>query len=89
MGIVLTSKLGGVVPDEPRLFASSAEPLSINYNESLETRGQVHGMEDGLPAVIFFKPWSSYVVFLQVWIQPSDAKNCRWAIIRIPIDSYY
>ena len=47
MGIVLTSKLVGVVPDEPRPFASSAEPLSINYNESLETRGQVHGMEDG------------------------------------------
>ena len=29
------------------------------------------------------------VVFLQVWMQLSDAKNCRWPIIRIPIDSYY
>lgn len=66
MGVVLTSKPVGVVPDEPRPFASSAEPLSINYNESLETRGQVHGMEDGLPAVIFSKPWSSCAVFLQV-----------------------
>ena len=74
MGVVLTSKPVGVVPDEPRPFASSAEPLSINYNESLETRGQVHGMEDGLPAVIFSKPWSSCAVFLQVWIQPSDVR---------------
>ena len=45
MGIVLTSKLVGVGADEPRPFAAAAEPLSINYNESLETRGQVHGME--------------------------------------------
>ena len=43
---------------------------------------------DGLPAVMFSKPWSSCVVFLQVWMQPRDAKNCRWAIIRIPTDSY-